>query len=83
MSVRLEGVETLKYRYVCHPCAEKFNIVSNNHGYMHKFDFSVFDQKHPFWANLVKKKKKPSKLSVSTKTNSNMQNSVEVFTFSV
>ena len=37
--------------------AEKFNVVSNDHGRTHKWDFSVFDQKYPFQANLVKKVK--------------------------
>ena len=41
------------------PRAEKLNIVSNDHG----CDFSVFDPKYPFWANLLKNEKK-SKLSV-------------------
>ena len=57
------------------PCAEKFNVVTNDHGYMHKCDFSVFDQKYPFRANLVKKSKKCQfKLRFRTMTNSNMQN---------
>ena len=43
------------------PRAEKFNTVSNDHGSMHRPDFSVFDGKFPFWVKLVKK----SKLSVS------------------
>ena len=30
-------------------------IVSNDYGRTHKCDFSIFDQKFPFWANLVKK----------------------------
>ena len=38
--------------------SEKFNIVSNDHGRTHKCDFSVFDQKYLFWANLFKTKKK-------------------------
>ena len=37
--------------------AEKFNVVSNDHGRTHKCDFSVSDRKYPFCANLVKKKK--------------------------
>ena len=32
-----------------------FNIVSNDHGCTHKCNFSVFDRKCRFWANLVKK----------------------------
>ena len=43
------------------PCAEKFNIVSNDNGCTHKCDFSVFNLKYPFWANLVKKKKEKKK----------------------
>ena len=30
------------------PRAEKFNIVSNDHGRTHKHDFSVFERKFPF-----------------------------------
>ena len=37
------------------PRMGKFNMVSNNYGRKHKCDFSVFNRKHPFWANLVKK----------------------------
>ena len=37
------------------PRVEKFNIVSSDHGRTHKCDFSVFDRKLLFWANLVKK----------------------------
>ena len=37
------------------PRAEKFNIVSDDHGPTHKCNFSVFDQKFSYWANLVKK----------------------------
>ena len=40
-SLRLEGVETLKYRHVCRPRSEKFNVVSNDHGRTQKFDFCV------------------------------------------
>ena len=46
------------------------------------FTFSVLDQKHPFCANLVQKSKL-FKLTFNTKTNSNKQNSMVVFTFSV
>ena len=53
--MRLEGEETLKYRCVC---VEKFNIVGNDHKGTHKYDFSVFNLKYPFWANMFKKKKK-------------------------
>ena len=59
---------------------ETFNIVSNDHGRMHKCDFSVFERKYPFWANLVKKNKNcQSKLKFGIKTNSNMQNSMVLF----
>ena len=37
------------------PYAEKFNTVSNYYINTHKCDFSVSDQKYPFWENLVKK----------------------------
>ena len=53
-SLRLEGEEIVKYRCVCRPRVEKFSI-SDEHGYMRKFDFSVLDQKYPFWSNLVQK----------------------------
>ena len=66
------------------PRAEKFNIVSKDHRHTHKCNFTVFDQKCRFWANLVKRK---SKLSVSAEFgfsyDLNMQNSMVVFTFSV
>ena len=39
------------------PCGKVW-YVSNNHGRTRKCDFSVFGRKIPFWANLVKKKKK-------------------------
>ena len=32
LSLQLEGAETLKYRCVCGPRSEKFNIVSDDHG---------------------------------------------------
>ena len=108
------------------PRAEKFNLVSNDDGRMHKCNFSVFDWKFPFWANLVRKIRIVGlaeiwylhwfeyaefnggihfscfrweapflgkfgsknhncqfKLKFATETNSNMQNSMVVFTFSV
>ena len=37
------------------PHAEKHNVVSNDHGHTQKWDFSVLDQKYPFWAILVQK----------------------------
>ena len=59
LSLRLEGEETLKYHCVCQPPSgtEKFNIVRNKYGRTHKCYLSVFDRKHPFWANLVQKVK--------------------------
>ena len=41
---------------LCRSPVEKFNIASNDHGRMHKCDFSVFNRKYFFWANLVKSK---------------------------
>ena len=35
------------------PHAEKFNIVSNDHRRTHKYNFSVFIRKYPFWENLA------------------------------
>ena len=61
------------------PSAKKFNIVSNDHERMHKCDFSVFDPKFPFWAN----QNCQFKLKFSVSANSNTQNSVVVFAFSV
>ena len=37
------------------PRAEKFDIVSNDHGFTQKCDFSVLDQKYSLWANFVQK----------------------------
>ena len=53
------------------PHTEKFYIVMNDHGRTHKCDFSVFDQKYFKIASL------------SWNSNSNIQNSVVMFTFSV
>ena len=64
--------------------AEKFNIVSNDHGRTHKCDFSVFHQKYPFLGKYSPKNQNSQfKLKLGTKTNSNMQNSIVLFTFSV
>ena len=106
------------------PLAEKFNMVSSDYGCTHKCDFSVSDQKYPFWTNLVQNIKIVSlswtlvprlirirriqwwclifpfltgnifldklglknqnyqfKLKFGTYTNSNMQNSMVIFTF--
>ena len=41
LSLRLKGVETLKYRCVCWSLFENFNIVSNDHGLTQKCDFCV------------------------------------------
>ena len=51
------------------PRTEEFDIVSSNHGRKKKCDFFVFDRKHPFWANLVKKKRKKKIKSVSVSGN--------------
>ena len=48
MSLRLEGVETLKYRMSVGPCSESFNIVSNDHGRTQKCDFCVSVDKTNF-----------------------------------
>ena len=65
--------------------AEKFNAVNNDHGRTLKCDFSDFDRKLPFWANFVKYKIHTChfKLTLGTYINSNMQNSIVVFNFSV
>ena len=48
------------------------------------FTFSALDQKHPFWANLVKKNQNCQfKLKFGIETNSNVQHSIVVFTFFV
>ena len=63
---------------------EKFNIASKDHGRTRKCDFSNFERKLPFWANLVKKPQNGQcKLKFGIYTNSNMQSSVALFTFSV
>ena len=41
MSLRLEGVDTLKYRCVCRTPSEKFNIVINDHGRTQKYSCCV------------------------------------------
>ena len=51
---------TRRRRYIKIPCvcrsrAEKFNIVSNDHGRSHKCDISVSDRKYHFWAHLAQK----------------------------
>ena len=58
------------------PVRKKFIIVSNDHGRTHKCYFFVFDRKFPSWANLLKKNR-------NCKTNSNIQNSIVIFTFCV
>ena len=63
-------------------CAEKFNIVSNDHGLVQKCDFSVLDQIYPFWVNLIQNQNCKFKLKVGIQTSLNMQNSM-MFTFSV
>ena len=48
------------------------------------FTFSIFEQKYPFWTNLVQKNLNfQLKLKFGIKNNSNMQNSMVMFTFSV
>ena len=84
LSLWLEGEQTLKYVVSVGPRAEKFNIVCNDHGRTHKCYFSVFDQKFPFRANLVKGNPNfQFKLKSVTKNNSNMPNPMVMFTFSV
>ena len=39
LSLRLEGQETLKIPLSVDPHAEKFSIVSNDHGHTHKCDY--------------------------------------------
>ena len=51
LSLQLETEETLKCCRVCCNLANKFNIVSNDHGYMQKCNFLEYQ----FWANLVQK----------------------------
>ena len=66
------------------PRVEKFNTVSNDHERTHNCDFSIFDRKYPSWANLFKKNQNCEfKLKFGSKINSNMQNSMVVFTFSI
>ena len=66
------------------PRAEKFNIVRYDHGHTHKCDFPVFDRKYPLWVNSVKKNqnRQPNGY-LDFQINSNMQNSMMMFTFSV
>ena len=45
LSLRLDGEGTLKYRCVWCPRAEKFNIVSNDHGHTQNGDFYVLYRK--------------------------------------
>ena len=64
--------------------AERFNIVSNDHGRKHKCDFSVLERKFPFWENLVKKNQDCQlKLKFGTLTDSNIQNSMVILAFTV
>ena len=57
------------------PRAEKFNIVSNDHGRTHGLFLRKFGQE--------KNQNCQFKLKFGTLTNLNMQNSVVVFTFSI
>ena len=47
------------------------------------FTFPNLDWKYPFWTNCVQKSKLFFKVKFGTEANSNMQNSVGMFTFSV
>ena len=59
-------------------------MVSNNHRRKQKCDLSVLDQKYPFLGKFgAKSQNYQFKLEFVTSTNSNMQNSVVMFTFSV
>ena len=45
--------EEIKITLFVGPHAEKFTIVSKDHGRTHKCNFSVSERKYLFWANLV------------------------------
>ena len=55
LSLQLVEEETLKCRCDCRPRAEKFDIISKDHGRIQKCDFCVLDMKHYFWEYLVQK----------------------------
>ena len=61
---------------LCH--VEKINIVGNNHGHKQNCDFSVWLE-----ISFLSKFQWKIKLKFGTRTNSNMQNQVVMFTFSV
>ena len=63
--------------------AENFDIPHNDHGRTRKSDFSIFfSLEIPFLGKFGPKKSKLKfKLKFGTQTNSNMQNSMVVFTF--
>ena len=61
------------------PHAEKFNIVSNDHGRTHKCDFSVFDRKFPLVKFSNKNQNCQFKLKFGNQTNSNMMKSMVLF----
>ena len=64
--------------------AEKFNVVSNDHGRTQKYDFFILDREYRSWANLVQKIKFCQfELKFGTRNNSNMQKSMMMFTFSI
>ena len=44
-------------RLDCRPRAERFDIVSNDHGRIQNCNFSVSDQKCRFWASLIQRSK--------------------------
>ena len=55
-----------------------------NHGCTHKYDTSVFDPKYIYMGKFCPKyQNRQFKLKFSTYTNSNIQNSMVVFTFSI
>ena len=51
-----KGVETLKYRCVCRPHTEKFNIVSNDHGRRQKCKTPCIDRFSPSSLRIHSKK---------------------------
>ena len=55
LSLRLEGVETLKCRCVCQLSCGKVNTASSDDGPTQKYDFPVLNRKYPFSTNLVQK----------------------------
>ena len=65
------------------PHGGKFNTISNDYERTQNYDFSVLDREYPFWVNLAQKIKVVSLCwDLAPKLIQNMQNSLEVFTFS-